>query len=243
MHVTVHILYTVAMNLLESLIGLFTPHSCTACGIEGTLLCEDCRSAIPLAAAGCIFCRSDLDGRHACRHCSAASGIHNLWVMTDYEGLGRQLVYALKFGGAREAAGVLADFLYTVLPSTNHISIVTHIPTTNQRKRQRGFDHSLLIARKLARRLGVEHKQLIVRHGKSRQVGSVRSIRLLQLQNTFEVRRAPLLHDVPILLVDDVATTGASLLEAARALRSAGYDNVSAVVFARTKGKNTTHKD
>lgn len=231
------------MNPLESLIRLFTPHSCLVCGTEGALVCDSCNAMLLPATEGCVFCQSSLAGGHICNRCSTGVGIRNLWAVTNFEGLGQLLVHALKFNGSREAASVLADFLYSVLPSTNHISIVTHIPTTNQRKRQRGFDHSLLIARKLAHRLGVEHKQLIVRHGKTRQVGSARSTRLLQLQNAFEAISTPQSHNTPILLVDDVATTGASLREAARALRSAGYYNVLAVVFARTKSKNMTHKD
>ncbi|HSX33041.1 MAG TPA: phosphoribosyltransferase family protein [Candidatus Saccharimonadales bacterium] len=110
--------------------------------------------------------------------------------------------------------------------------IITHVPTAPSRVRQRGYDQAELIARALARRLDWPHRTLLARTNAARQLGQTRSVRLQQLHQAFRVLSPETVGRQPILLVDDVLTTGSTCEAAAAALRAAGAAHVSAAIFA-----------
>jgi predicted amidophosphoribosyltransferase len=107
------------------------------------------------------------------------------------------------------------------------------VPCHPARRRARGYDQAVLLARALAQRTGRELAAPLRRGGRAgdRQAGSSRATRLGAGRVTFTVRgRAP----GAVVLVDDVHTTGATLHAAASALRAAGTERVTALTWART---------
>lgn len=105
---------------------------------------------------------------------------------------------------------------------------VTWIPTTPARRRERGFDHAQLLARHVARHLGLPLQRLLVRDGGPPQTGRSRVERL------DGPRLRPARSAVGLVLaVDDVVTTGATATAAAAALRWAGADEVWVLAAAR----------
>lgn len=119
-------------------------------------------------------------------------------------------------------------------------ALVTSVPLHWRRRLGRGFDHAAAIARPLARRLGLAYAPLLRRRRPTRpQVGMARAARLENPRGSFALRRSasPVLEGLggrPVLLVDDVATTGATLGHAAACLVAAGTGRPTAVVVART---------
>jgi ComF family protein len=113
------------------------------------------------------------------------------------------------------------------------------VPLHPARRRRRGYNQAEELARALARRLGLQVIDCLVRSGGSAlatQVGLGREERLSGLGGSVRMRDgAP----VPLraLLVDDVVTTGATLAECARALTAAGVADVAAIAYARTPGR------
>jgi predicted amidophosphoribosyltransferase len=145
-----------------------------------------------------------------------------------YEGVGRELLARLKYRDARQAVAPLADALAARV-SGGLIDTVTWIPTTDRRRRERGFDQAELLARAVARRLGRPCRRLLRRLGDDHQTGRTRSERL----------GGPRLVVVGVpprnvLLIDDVVTTGATVRAAVEALRSAGAARVEPWVAAAT---------
>ena len=98
--------------------------------------------------------------------------------------------------------------------------------------RQRGYDHTLLLARQLAKDRTLSVERPLRRYTTAVQRGANRKTREKQASEAFEVRGA-LTGDVPYLLVDDVVTTGATLIHATRAMKAAGATTVWAVAAAR----------
>lgn len=111
--------------------------------------------------------------------------------------------------------------------------LIVPVPTATTRRRQRGFDHAELLARRLSANLHMPTLFALGRRGQTRQVGAKRSVRTTQLASSFYVRRSNKIKGRNILLVDDVVTTGSTLRAVTKTLRTAGAKGVNALVFAK----------
>jgi predicted amidophosphoribosyltransferase len=112
-------------------------------------------------------------------------------------------------------------------------AVVTWIPTTGVRRRRRGFDQAGLLARAVARRWSIPSRSLLRRVDGPAQTG--RSL-VDRREGVAVVARASAAtyRGRPVILVDDVVTTGATLRSGAAALRLAGIPWIGAVAVART---------
>jgi predicted amidophosphoribosyltransferase len=126
---------------------------------------------------------------------------------------------------ARVAAQALAQAPPDVLAGA-----VVPVPAAPLRGRWRGFDPAEEIAYELGRIAGLPYDPCLRRSQGPRQVGRARGERLSSPPRV-RVRRAP---PQSAVLVDDVLTTGATLMSCAAALREAGCTRVAAVTFARS---------
>ena len=178
------------------------------------MLCATCAGR--LVPAG-VVCVPALDG--------AASVLR-------FEGAGRELLLALKYGNRRGAVAMLASAMAATVPMAageRAPDLVTWAPTSTARRRQRGFDQAELLARAVARRLDRPVRATLRRTSASHQTGL--DARERHLGPTFVARRSVA---GAVLVVDDVVTTGATLGAAAAALRAAGAREVIGVTAAAT---------
>lgn len=143
-----------------------------------------------------------------------------MYMVGPRDGILKALVHASKFDSVREAADMQAKLLAAVLPRLESV-IVVPIPTIYSHVRHRGYDHTVRMARQLAKQVDGQFQPVLKRCGSSVQHGASRKERFRQVEGAFAVH-LPVDADRTYVLVDDVTTTGASLLAAAKALRAAG---------------------
>jgi ComF family protein len=219
------------MSFFDVLIALLAPHYCLRCGREGQLLCIDCSQSYYAVPERCYRCRKLSIGWRTCSSCRSSSSIRSLVPALIYEKEPKELVWRLKFHGARAASKVMAKRMINYLPTRG--SYLVPVPTATNRVRQRGYDQAKLLARELSRLTDLPYLDCLARSGQAHQVGASRTQRLKQLSKAYRVKKIALIRGADIILVDDVVTTGATLEAAAKVLRTAGARHVDAIVYAQ----------
>ena len=150
----------------------------------------------------------------------------------------KELITAFKFEGQVGLAYFLAKQMRQTPVIAQHVDScdwLVPVPLSAQRLRERGFNQALLLAKQLCpeRTLG---PALIRLRDTPAQSGLSRQDRLVNLHHAFMVNPdwVSTLRQARVLLVDDVTTTGTTLLACTQALQPSGVKQVDAVVLART---------
>lgn len=217
--------------MLDELLGWLAPHYCVSCGEIGSLLCDSCKyDIISEPADCCLLCGRPSAPSGACKGCR--SPFERTWHVGERSGAIEELINQYKFHYAVAATVPLGGMLLSCLPKLPAGTVIVPVPTIRAHVRQRGYDHTLLLARYIARQLGVPVERPITRLTTTVQRGAGRKQRLVQAGVAFTVR-GEVLPGVPYLLIDDVVTTGATITHAAKALCQAGATEVWAAAIAR----------
>lgn len=159
---------------------------------------------------------------------AALDDVRSCW---PHAGPHAALIHELKYGRATSVVTELADALAEIAPPSD---LVTWVPCSPSRRRQRGFDQSELLARAVAGRLGVRARRLLRRVDDDAQTARDLSARLEGPDFVSVGRR--LRFSPTVLLVDDVLTTGATLRSAAAVVRDRGGARVVGLTVTRAGG-------
>lgn len=155
-----------------------------------------------------------------------------------YDGVARRMVQALKFSDRTDLAPWMARWMLRAgAELVGPDAVVVPVPLHRRRFFLRRFNQSAELARAFAREAGLEYRpQALVRARVTRQqVGLGVRERAANVRGAFAVppTLAPALEGRRVILVDDVYTTGATVMAAARALRRARVRQVDVLTFAR----------
>lgn len=216
--------------MIDRLLQLVAPHHCYGCLKVGPLLCWSCKNCIvDEPFSGCIVCRKpSIFG--ICNVCKTHYG--SAYCVSERTDATEALLNGYKFDRQVSGAKVLAELLDETLPHFPADSIVVPVPTIAEHIRQRGYDHTLLLARHLASLRNYDMDQILRRNTKSVQRGANRVQRRKQAKTAFGCSKK-LSAKTTYVLLDDVVTTGATLEFAAKTLHDAGARNISIAVIAR----------
>ena len=217
---------------LPTLLDLLIPLSCRGCGLLGSALCECCKNNIILNRKNyCPNCK-EVNPTGKCKNCPSLPPI---FVVDKRENLIGELIHNFKYDSNRALARSLAEILNGVLPAIDDDVVIVPLPTITPHIRARGFDHTHLIAKRLAKLRGKKYcvKKILTRLKNTVQVGADGETRLKQSAKAYGINKNINLDPkATYLLFDDVWTTGASMKTALEKLRSAGAKKIIITVLA-----------
>lgn len=225
------------------MLDLVFPPRCAGCSRPGMLLCDACRAALPLIdpCTACPRCGAPLEpGSTGCAECRGRTfAFSAARCAARLEPPASRAVVALKDGGERRYAGVLAEFLAGcadgwLMPD----DVLVPAPASPSAVRRRGFDHADDIARSLAASTGHPTARLLRATSSADQRALGREERFANRAGAFRLAEprglvAPAELPGRVVLVDDVFTTGATFDAAAHALLEAGVAEVRVLAVAR----------
>jgi len=216
---------------------MLLPPRCGSCSAIGSWLCGRCRDGIRrLEEPLCRRCGAEVESaRSDCGCRNRLKALSRLRSAAAYEGPVELALHRFKYGGWRRLAEPLALLVAERLVVEGLAARwAVAVPLHSSRQRQRGFNQSELLATELRKRLALVRPpgELVRTRATPPQVGLDRRWRLDNVRDAFEWRGPPL-DARPILLIDDVATTGATLEACAAALKAGGSGSVMGVSIAR----------
>lgn len=215
---------------------MIAPYSCMICADEGQLLCNRCSlDAFDTVPSRCFNCFSQTDSFATCSKCSPSTPLKRVWVASVYKDLTKKLVHKMKLNSCRQACSVVATRLEEIAPYYDKSVVITYVPTSTKRVRERGFDHARLIAKTFAKKRGLQTRNLLLRTTHQKQAGTDKKTRLQQAKGSYQAITPSISID-RVVLIDDIITTGATLSEATRVLKKAGVKNIESLVFAQPIG-------
>lgn len=221
-------------DIVESIVDLVLGRACAGCDAPGRLVCPSCTRALRTQPRS----RKDLDLE------DVQSGLRvPVACALDYRGPVRRMLYRYKDHRMRQLAGTFAPALASAiafgatqagLPLES--ALLVPMPTRPQSIKKRGFDATDLLVNRTMRHVRVSGATRLLFD--TRRQGSVKTLgageRELRAVDAFTVRSAKHLPDTPVILIDDVITTGSTAREAVATLVLAGVHVAAVATVAGT---------
>jgi competence protein ComFC len=182
-----------------------------------------------------------LDEQGFCWYCRAGMiQFDAAYCFGSYDGPLRELIHLFKYGGVKTLAGPLSQLLLQLLPLGERFDMVMAMPMHWRKRWLRGFNQADLLAKPVAKRIGVPLCHNLRRNRYTPAQASLSEAQRRQNPlHTFAVRKSEQIRGKRVLLIDDVFTTGATVRAAAAALKAAGAAHVSVLTLARVDRKET----
>lgn len=227
-------------TIFERFLAVFYPERCCCCGRTiacGSLVCGGCRKKLDVIRPPvCPLCGR---GTGECRCRRRRRQVERCVSPFYYTGAARSALLRLKFSKKTAAAELFCQAMaHTVRREYAGIAFdcLVPVPISRATLRQRGYNQSAVLAGGLGKRIGLPVRPLLI---KMRQTEPQRTLpayrRSGNVLGVFDVKGEAGLAGMTVLLVDDVATTGATLDECAKMLKIYGAKAVYAVTATASR--------
>jgi competence protein ComFC len=217
---------------LRFFLNLLFGEVCLVCGEQGNFVCDKCFSALSINDfQSCPFCgKKNDDGRFCSKFCSSKFHFDQLIVTMSYDqnAFLRKTISSYKYGFHKNLSEVLAIPLRNQLLNlqekicNEETLFFTFVPLHRKKLRQRGFNQAFLLAKKLRQKPFIDCLERKIY--RPDQASLNQKDRMKNLIGSIEVKSKFLkpLKNKTVVVIDDVATTGSTLNECARALKESG---------------------
>jgi ComF family protein len=227
------------------ILNLIFPKKCAVCKKHGSYLCERCFAYLSFDAKSlCLECNNPTFNNLTHPRCRRKQGIDGCFSALSYNKTVQKLIFNFKYKPyLTDLKTVLSDLFYeSIIQNEQFMKLIANgkwlivpIPLSNAKMRKRGYNQAEILAKELSKKFKVPVQDLLVRTRETKtQVGLTNLQRKLNVQNAFRLETGSLkLETRNALLVDDVVTTGSTLLEASKVLKRGGVGKVFGLTLAR----------
>lgn len=237
-------------KIIDRLEDLFLKnHACICCRREipdGTefSLCKNCLSKLNVIdGITCKTCGEKiLEGNTFCDRCKLIKyNFDKSNSFAVYDDTASRIVKRFKYNGKKYYSRHIAELMAKNEKYFEDIDFITFVPISDKRKKERGFNQAEEIARELGKIYGIKVIDTLEKLGNGKhQAGLTQKERRENLSGSFALKEdvKEIIKDKNILIIDDVFTTGSTLSECAKALKSARAKKPAKIycyTFAKTK--------
>lgn len=227
------------------ILDLLFPKKCVACKKFGAYICDKCFSYLSFDVKSlCLVCNRPSVNGLTHPGCSGKYTIDGCFSSLSYAKTVQRLMFNFKYKPyLTDLSKVLSDLFYEGLIQSEEFNrelqrsnnwILVPIPLYSSKLKKRGYNQSEILAKELGKRFGFKTQNLLkrVKNTKS-QVGLKVEERKANIKEAFSIIHNSKFIIQNVMLVDDVVTTGSTLLECANVLKRAGVKRVIGLTLAR----------
>jgi len=228
-------------TILKSALNIIIPPACHICGgAADDYICANCKQGINfILGAVCTICGlpfiSKESSPHMCGECIKKKPRFSMArSIAEYNGVLLDAIHRFKYNAKTSLAKPLALLMAEKLP-LNSYNVIVPVPLHKKRLKERGFNQSLLLAKEISRKQNVPVDYLNLKRLRytEPQINLKGEERLKNIKDAFAVENARVFKNQKILLIDDVYTTGATVVECSKVLKKAGAKGVFVLTLAR----------
>lgn len=217
--------------MLTKIDNFFFPKACVFCDTQGCLVCKSCKNKrlVYYREQICHVCKKILRTSLVHDYCRSKTNLDGVFVAVHYNQPAKTIIEELKYNlyfSITSEVGVIMKKVY--LESGVNCEALIPVPLHKFKENYRGFNQANLLAKSIGG--NVDNCMVRTKNTKT-QVGLDRNQRQKNLKDVFGLRYK--ISYESVVLVDDVMTTGTTLEECAKVLRSNGIKEVYGLVFAR----------
>lgn len=226
-------------------LDLLYPKKCVQCGKLGDFLCPKCFSFLSFdVKVLCLYCKKPTIDGLTHPGCKRKYTIDGTFSAIPYNKTAQKLIYNFKYKPYLSSLSeFLANLLYESLIQNENFNnvmkyankwIFVSIPLYPSKLRKRGYNQSEILAKELGERFEIGVQNLLERKKETKtQFGLNLKDRKKNIKGAFALSLSSKLNKTGVFLVDDIVTTGSTLIEAAKVLKRAGASRVIGITLAR----------
>lgn len=226
------------------------PKRCVQCRKVGDYLCPNCFSYLSFDTKSlCLVCQRPVPDGLTHRACSKRYAIDGSFSAVPYNKTVKKLIYNFKYKPFLSSLNkFLGDLLFEALSQNEDFHkvferskewVFVPIPLHSSKFRKRGYNHAEILAKDLGKKFHIKVQNLLKRVKETKsQYGLKLKDRRKNIHGAFELNSSFIINhssfkNTGVFLVDDIVTTGSTLLEAANILKRNGVKRVYGLTLAR----------
>ncbi|OGS19901.1 MAG: hypothetical protein A3J83_08165 [Elusimicrobia bacterium RIFOXYA2_FULL_40_6] len=234
-------------KLLKHSVNFIFPVTCSSCGVyiqdDSNRICPDCFKKIEFIKP--LFCQKcglplHSGGAHCynCLHPEGKIYYESLRGTCVFEGVIKDLVHSYKYSSKEYLSKTFGNMLTNYLQDYNdlqNVDLVVPVPLHWYKKFKRGYNQSELLAKEVSLfyKKPLVCDNVIRKKYTKQQVGLSRKDRLINVNDAFGLKRPDEFKNKTVLVIDDVSTTGETVNQCAKVLKSSGANKVYGLTLAR----------
>ena len=230
---------------VKIILEILAPRTCAGCGKSEETFCSLCAKTAYKFGASCIFCNQRNGTGRICPKEGRLT--ERMFWAGEYKDALKNAIWELKYKKRKELAKPLAKLIFKKFIEfypkykPENFTIIP-IPMHEKKENERGYNQAKLLADEFGKISGIAVLNLLQKNKETlAQIETkTKEERMKNLESAFEVNKkidpSPAWVNETIILIDDVATTGATFLHAASALKKEGFDKIICLALAHGYG-------